>query len=112
VALILEVVGAELLAQADAAALVAPEVHDHATAGLLDQPHRQVQLLAAVATGRAQDVACQTLSAPSPGRPRRHRCHPAYISYRTMRTLLEMSMEPASMLDYYALTSSDKSLSL
>jgi len=49
VALVLEIVGAELLAQANAAAFVAAEVHEHATAGLLDQLHRQLQLVAAVA---------------------------------------------------------------
>ena len=58
-ALVLQVVGPELLAQADAAALVAAEVHEHATAGLFDELQRQVQLVAAVAAGRAEDVARQ-----------------------------------------------------
>lgn len=80
VALILEVVGAELLAQADAASLVAAEVHDHAAAGLLDQPQRQVQLLAAVAARRAQDVACQTLGV----HPHQHVLAVANVTLRTL----------------------------
>ncbi|BAS94404.1 Os05g0460500 [Oryza sativa Japonica Group] len=61
VAVVLEVVGAELLAEADAAALVAAEVDEDAAAGLVDELHRQVQLVAAVAAGGAEDVAGQAL---------------------------------------------------
>lgn len=60
-ALVLQVVGAELLAEPDAAAFMAAQVHEYSAAGLLDQLHREVQLLAAVAAGRAEDVAGQAL---------------------------------------------------
>lgn len=53
VAVVLQVVGAELLAEPDAPAFVAAELYENAAAGLLDQLHRQVQLVAAIAAGGA-----------------------------------------------------------
>ena len=60
-ALVLERVGPELVAEADAAALVAAQVHDHAAALLGDALHRLVELGAAVAAQRAEHVAGEAL---------------------------------------------------
>ena len=56
-ALFLELVGAYLLHQTDATALLV-EVDDEAAALLLDELHGLVQLLAALAAHRAEDVPC------------------------------------------------------
>ena len=61
VALLLEVVGAELVGEPDAAALVAAQVDDDAGALLGDEPQRLVQLRAAVAAQRSEDVPGQAL---------------------------------------------------
>ena len=61
VALLLELVGADLVAEADAAALVAAQVDEDARALLLDQVERGLQLGPAVAAQRAEDVAGQAL---------------------------------------------------
>src|SRR6266566_98775 len=60
VALILELVRLELVEEADAPPFLI-EVHDHSRAHLRDHPHRAVQLPAAIAPGRAEDVARQAL---------------------------------------------------
>ena len=59
---VLQLVGLELVADADAAALVAPQVDDHAEALLGDAPHGRVQLRAAVAAQRAEHVAGEALA--------------------------------------------------
>ena len=59
VALLLEVVGAQFVGQADTAALVAAQVDDDAGALVGDEPQRLVQLGPAVATQRSEDVAGQ-----------------------------------------------------
>ena len=61
VALLLELVGADLVAESDAATLVAAQVDQDAAALLLDQVERGVQLRAAVAAQRAEHVAGQAL---------------------------------------------------
>ena len=60
VALVLQLVGLQLVDEADAAALL-QEVEEHAAAGLDDLLHRELELLAAVAARRAEDVAGQAL---------------------------------------------------
>ena len=59
-ALLLELVGAQLVQQADAAALLG-EVEQHAPALLLDRRQRRLELLAAVAAQRVEDVAGEAL---------------------------------------------------
>ena len=59
-ALLLELVGAQLVEQADPAALLR-EVEEHALALLLDAHERVLELLAAVAAQRVEDVAGQAL---------------------------------------------------
>ena len=59
-ALVLQVVGAQLVEQADAAALLG-EVEQHAAALVLDHRERRLELLAAVAAQRVEDVAGQAL---------------------------------------------------
>ena len=59
-ALLLELVGLELVEQADAAALLG-EVEQHAAALLLDAQQRVLELLAAVAAQRVEDVAGEAL---------------------------------------------------
>ena len=61
VPLLLQLVGADLVAEADAAALVAPQVDEDAPALLLDEIERGLQLGAAVAAQGAEDVAGQAL---------------------------------------------------
>src|SRR3546814_317359 len=61
-ALLLEPVGPDLVADADAPALVAPEVDDHAAALALHELHRRIELDAAVAAHRAEDVAGEALA--------------------------------------------------
>ena len=61
VALLLQLVGADLVAEADAAALVAAQVDEDAPALLLDEVERGLQLGAAVAAQGAEDVAGQAL---------------------------------------------------
>ena len=60
VALVLQRVGADLVEQADAAALV-EHVDQHAAPGLLDLVHRRFELFAAVAALGAEHVAGQAL---------------------------------------------------
>ena len=62
VALVLQVVGADLVADADAAALVAAQVDDDAEALVGDQLHGRVELHAAVAAQRAEHVAGEALA--------------------------------------------------
>ena len=59
-ALVLQVVGLELVQQADAAALLG-QVEQHAGALALDHRQRRLELLAAVAAQRVEDVAGQAL---------------------------------------------------
>ena len=59
-ALLLELVGAQLVEQADAAPLLG-EVDEHAAALALDHRQRRLELLAAVAAQRVEDVAGQAL---------------------------------------------------
>ena len=59
--LVLEVVGAQLVVEADAAALLA-HVDDDAAALLGDHLHRLLELLAAVAAHAAEDVAGDALA--------------------------------------------------
>ena len=59
-AVLLELVGAQLVEQADAATLLR-EVEEHAAALVLDPLQRVVELLAAVAAQRVEDVAGQAL---------------------------------------------------
>jgi len=59
--LFLEPVGADLVCEADAATLVAPEVDEHATALLGDEVEGGVQLGTAVAAQRPEDVTGQAL---------------------------------------------------
>src|SRR3546814_16263273 len=61
-ALLLEPVGPDLVADADAPALVAPEVDDPAAAPALHELHRRIALDAAVAAHRAEDVAGEALA--------------------------------------------------
>ena len=64
-------VGPELVAEADAPALVAAQVDDHPAAAPADRSQRRLQLRTAVAAQRPEHVAGQALaSAPGPGRPR------------------------------------------
>ena len=58
--LLLQLVGAQLVQQADAAALLR-EVEQHAAALLLDHRERRLELLAAVAAQRVEDVAGEAL---------------------------------------------------
>ena len=58
--LLLELVGAQLVEQADPAALLG-EVEQHAAALALDHRQRRLELLAAVAAQRVEDVAGQAL---------------------------------------------------
>ena len=60
-ALVLQRVGADLVAEADAAALVAAQVHDDARALVGDLLQREVELQAAVAAHRAEHVAGEAL---------------------------------------------------
>ena len=60
VALVLEVVGAQLVQQPDPAALLG-EVEEHAAALLLDHRQRRLELLAAVAAERVEHVAGEAL---------------------------------------------------
>ena len=60
IALLLQLVGLELVEQADAATLLG-EVEQHALALGLDHRQRRLQLLAAVAAQRVEDVAGQAL---------------------------------------------------
>ena len=60
-AVLLEGVGADLVAEADAAALVTAQVHDDARALGGDLGQRRVQLGSAVTAQRAEDVAGQAL---------------------------------------------------
>ena len=59
-ALLLQLVGAQLVEQADAAPLLG-EVEQHALALLLDHRQRGLELLAAVAAQRVEDVAGEAL---------------------------------------------------
>ena len=59
---VLQLVGADLVADADAPALVAAEVDDHAEALLGDPLHGRVELHAAVAAQRAEHVAGEALA--------------------------------------------------
>ena len=59
-ALVLQVVGAQLVQQADPAALLG-EVEQDAAALVLDHRERRLELLAAVAAQRVEDVAGQAL---------------------------------------------------
>ena len=61
-AVVLEVVGLQLVGDADAAALVAAQVDDDAAARLGDRAQRVVELGAAVAAVRAEDVAREALA--------------------------------------------------
>ena len=61
VAFFLELVRPDLVAEADAAPLVAPQVDEDAATLLFDQVERGVQLRAAVAAKRAEHVAGQAL---------------------------------------------------
>ena len=80
-ALLLQAVGGDLVADADAAALVAAEVHDHAAALLGDDLHGRVELDAAVAAQRAEHVAGEALaSAPARARPARPATAPFTIA--------------------------------
>ena len=75
-ALLLELVGAELVEQADPATLLG-EVEQDALPLPLDRRQRRLELLAAVAAQRVEDVAGEALrSGPGPGRPRRRRPRP------------------------------------
>ena len=60
-ALLLELVGLELVEQADPAALLG-EVEQHAAALVLDHRERRGELVAAVAAQRVEDVAGQALA--------------------------------------------------
>ena len=68
-ALVLERVRAQLVAEADAAALVPAQVHDDALTLRRDLLERGVELQAAVAAHRAEHVAGEAL-ASAPGRAR------------------------------------------
>src|SRR5688572_25949894 len=58
---LLELVRAELVGDADGATLVPADVEDHASPFTSDQLHRPIQLLAAVASERAEHIAGQAL---------------------------------------------------
>ena len=53
---ILQLIGAQLVGKADAAALLR-QIQQHAAAGLVQSLHRRLQLLAAIAAQAAQQVA-------------------------------------------------------
>ena len=75
-ALLLELVGAKLVQQADASALLR-EVEDDAEAFGLDPAQRPVELLAAVAALRVEDVTREALGVDARrARPRRRRRRP------------------------------------
>mmetsp|Transcript_4917 Transcript_4917/g.21990 ORF Transcript_4917/g.21990 Transcript_4917/m.21990 type:complete len:547 (+) Transcript_4917:37-1677(+) len=61
-ALILQVVRAELVSEADATALLPPEVHDDAPPLSRNLLHRHVQLVAAVAPGGVEDIPGEALA--------------------------------------------------
>src|SRR5208282_5414522 len=58
--LVLQRVGADLVEQSDAAPFV-EHVNQHAVAGLIDQIHRNLELLAAVTARAAEHIAGQAL---------------------------------------------------
>ncbi len=58
---VLQGVGTQLLDQTDASTLMAAKVDHGPTSGFGDQRHREVQLLAAVTSARAQRISGQTL---------------------------------------------------
>ena len=61
-ALVLQLVGPQLVGDADAPALVTAQVHDDAAALGGDHLHRRVELRPAVTAPRAEDVAGQALA--------------------------------------------------
>ena len=61
VALVLQRVRADLVAEADAAPFVTAQVHDTPVPSVGDQPHRRVELEAAVATHRTEHVSSEAL---------------------------------------------------
>ena len=90
-AVVLQLVGGELVQQADAAPLVAAQVDHDAAAAVGDGAQRGVQLRAAVAAQRAEHVAGQALGVhAAPARP-----SPAPTSPRTSATCSTPSIEPA-----------------
>lgn len=59
--IVLQIVSPKLVAEPDAPPFMAPEIHQDAPPGLLDQLHGQSQLIPTVAPGRAKDVPCEAL---------------------------------------------------
>ncbi len=59
---VLQLVGLDLVREADPPTFVTPEVHDHAALGLGDTGECMFQLVAAVALPRAQHVAGEALA--------------------------------------------------
>ena len=84
VALLLQLVRPDLVAEADAAALVAAQVDEDAPALLLDQVERGLQLRAAVAAQRAEDVAGQALGVD----PHQHVLGPGHVAHDEGQVLL------------------------
>ena len=62
VAAVLQLVGLQFRRDADAAPLLAAQVHDDAAAGVCDGGHRVIELGAAVAPAGAEDVTSQALA--------------------------------------------------
>ena len=62
VAAVLQLVGLQFGRDADAAPLLAAQVHDDAAAGVCDGGHRVIELGAAVAPAGAEDVTSQALA--------------------------------------------------
>lgn len=86
---VLQLVGLQLVHEADTAALVAAHVQHNAAPLLGHHLHRRVQLRAAIATARTEYVTCQTLGVHAhqhvisvtvgTGDIAQHQCHVFYV---------------------------------
>ncbi len=90
---VLEVVGAQLVGEADAPPLVAAEVDDHSHAFLADPAYRGFELRAAVAAERAEHVAGQALAV----HPDEHAVLGVHVSCDECEVLLAIEQRPEAV---------------
>ena len=84
VALLLQLISADLVAEADPAALVAAQVDEDPPPFLFDEVERRLQLGAAVAAERAEHVAGQALGVD----PHQHVLGPGHLAHHECEVLL------------------------
>ena len=90
VAAVLQLVGPQLRCDADAAPLMAAQVNDDATAGVRDGGHRVVELGAAVAPARAEDVTGEALAVYAD----EHRVAPAGVAHDEGQVVDAVDLRP------------------